>query len=82
VLIGNAIKALFFALLEMIENGAPKPALINRQCSGVFVAAAESKTPFGSGTKKLALKCITLLGSHGRQRVTFGPAVNLCCAAI
>ncbi|MBJ7536738.1 precorrin-8X methylmutase [Marinomonas transparens] len=68
VLIGNAPTALF-RLLEMIEQGAPKPALIVGMPVG-FVGAAESKDALWQAHKKLGIECITLLGRMGGSAVT------------
>ncbi|REG82215.1 precorrin-8X methylmutase [Marinomonas pollencensis] len=68
VLIGNAPTALF-RLLEMIEQGAPKPALIIGMPVG-FVGAAESKQALWDAHEKLGIECITLLGRMGGSAVT------------
>lgn len=68
VLIGNAPTALF-RLLEMIEQGAPKPALIIGMPVG-FVGAAESKDALWQAHKELGVECITLLGRMGGSAVT------------
>ena len=68
VLIGNAPTALF-RLLEMIEQGAPKPALIIGMPVG-FVGAAESKDALWQAHKALGIECITLLGRMGGSAVT------------
>ncbi len=68
VLIGNAPTALF-RLLEMIEQGAPKPALIIGMPVG-FVGAAESKDALWEAHEKLNIECITLLGRMGGSAVT------------
>ena len=68
VLIGNAPTALF-RLLEMIEHGAPKPALIIGMPVG-FVGAAESKDALWQVHEKLGIECITLLGRMGGSAVT------------
>ncbi|MGO2235775.1 MAG: precorrin-8X methylmutase [Marinomonas sp.] len=68
VLIGNAPTALF-RLLEMIEQGAPKPALIIGMPVG-FVGAAESKEALWEAHEKLGIECITLLGRMGGSAVT------------
>ena len=68
VLIGNAPTALF-RLLEMIEQGAPKPALIIGMPVG-FVGAAESKDALWQAHKILGIECITLLGRMGGSAVT------------
>ncbi|NQZ51029.1 MAG: precorrin-8X methylmutase [Moritella sp.] len=68
VLFGNAPTALF-RLLEMIANGAPKPALIIGMPVG-FVGAAESKQALWDAHEKLGIECITLLGRQGGSAVT------------
>lgn len=68
VLIGNAPTALF-RLLEMIEQGAKKPAVIIGMPVG-FVGAAESKEALWQVHEKLGIECITLLGRQGGSAVT------------
>lgn len=68
VVIANAPTALF-KLLEMIENGADKPALIIGMPVG-FVGAAESKQALWDAHKKLGIECITLLGRMGGSGVS------------
>lgn len=68
VLIGNAPTALF-RLLEMIEQGGPKPALIVGMPVG-FVGAAESKQALWDCHEALGVECITLLGRAGGSAVT------------
>jgi len=68
VVIGNAPTALF-RLLEMIDEGAPKPALIIGMPVG-FVGAAESKQALWDMHKKLEIECITLLGREGGSAVS------------
>ncbi|MEL0638090.1 precorrin-8X methylmutase [Marinomonas sp. TI.3.20] len=68
VLIGNAPTALF-RLLEMIKQGAPKPALIIGMPVG-FVGAAESKQALWDAHEALDVECITLLGRMGGSAVT------------
>ncbi|GGK68302.1 precorrin-8X methylmutase [Amphritea balenae] len=68
VVIGNAPTALF-RLLEMIEAGADKPALIIGMPVG-FVGAAESKQALWDCHQKLGIECITLLGREGGSAVT------------
>jgi len=68
VVIGNAPTALF-RLLEMIEQGAPKPALIIGMPVG-FVGAAESKQALWQAHKSLGIECITLLGREGGSAVS------------
>lgn len=68
VVIGNAPTALF-RLLEMIEQGADKPALIIGMPVG-FVGAAESKQALWDAHKRLGIECITLLGKQGGSAVS------------
>lgn len=68
VIIGNAPTALF-RLLEMIELGAPKPALIIGMPVG-FVGAAESKQVLWDAHEQLGIECITLLGRMGGSAVS------------
>lgn len=68
VLIGNAPTALF-RLLEHIEQGAGKPALIIGMPVG-FIGAAESKQALWEHHQRLGLECITLLGRHGGSAMT------------
>jgi len=68
VVIGNAPTALF-RLLEMIESGAGKPALIIGMPVG-FVGAAESKQALWDCHEPLGIECITLLGREGGSAVS------------
>ena len=68
VIIGNAPTALF-RLLEMIEQGSPKPALIIGMPVG-FVGAAESKQALWDVHQQLGVECITLLGRMGGSAVS------------
>lgn len=68
VVIGNAPTALF-KLLQMIKEGAPKPALIVGMPVG-FVGAAESKQALWDDYESLGIECITLLGRMGGSGVT------------
>jgi len=68
VIIGNAPTALF-RLLEMIEQGAGKPAVIIGMPVG-FVGAAESKQALWDNHERLGLECITLLGRQGGSAVS------------
>ena len=61
--IGNAPTALF-RLLEMLEDGAPRPALVIGLPVG-FVGAAESKAALWRRHRALGMECITLLGRRG-----------------
>ena len=67
VLIGNAPTALF-RLLELIEQGVDKPALIIGMPVG-FVGAAESKQMLWDLHRQLGIECITLLGRQGGSAV-------------
>ncbi len=68
VIIGNAPTALF-RLLEMIEQGADKPALIIGMPVG-FVGAEESKQALWEAHSELGIECITLLGREGGSAVS------------
>ncbi len=68
VVIGNAPTALF-RLLENIEAGGPKPALIIGMPVG-FVGAAESKQALWDLHTTLGVECITLLGREGGSAVS------------
>ncbi|UZE97484.1 precorrin-8X methylmutase [Alkalimarinus alittae] len=68
VVIGNAPTALF-RLLEMLEQGADKPALIIGMPVG-FVGAAESKQALWDNHEALGVECITLLGREGGSAVS------------
>ena len=68
VVIGNAPTALF-RLLEMLEQGAAKPALIIGMPVG-FVGAAESKQALWDNHQNLGVECITLLGREGGSAVS------------
>lgn len=68
VIIGNAPTALF-RLLEMIQAGCPKPALIIGMPVG-FVGAAESKQALWDHHQSLGIECITLLGRQGGSAVS------------
>ncbi|WP_020406271.1 precorrin-8X methylmutase [Hahella ganghwensis] len=68
VIIGNAPTALF-RLLEMLESGSPRPALIIGMPVG-FVGAAESKQALWDLHYSLGVECITLLGRQGGSAVS------------
>lgn len=68
VLIGNAPTALF-RLLEMLEQGADKPAVVIGMPVG-FVGAQESKHALWEHYAQLNIECITLLGREGGSAVT------------
>jgi precorrin-8X/cobalt-precorrin-8 methylmutase len=67
VVIGNAPTALF-RLLEMLEQGGPKPAVIIGMPVG-FVGAAESKQALWDNYERLGVECITILGREGGSAV-------------
>ncbi|MGI9415000.1 MAG: precorrin-8X methylmutase [Hyphomicrobiales bacterium] len=71
VVIGNAPTALF-ALLELIDQGAPKPAAILGFPVG-FVGAAESKQDLADNPRGIPF--ITLLGRRGGSAMA-GAALN------
>lgn len=68
VVIGNAPTALY-RLLELIEQGGAKPALVIGMPVG-FVGAAESKQALWDVHKTLGIECITLLGREGGSAVS------------
>ena len=68
VLIGNAPTALF-RLLEMLQQGEAKPALIIGMPVG-FVGAEESKEALWELHQDLGVECITLRGRQGGSAVT------------
>ncbi len=68
VVIGNAPTALF-RLLEMIEQGCDKPAVVIGMPVG-FVGAAESKEALWRKHQELGIECITLLGRQGGSAVS------------
>lgn len=68
VVIGNAPTALF-RLLERLQQGWPKPALIIGMPVG-FVGAAESKQALWECYSELGVECITLLGRLGGSAVS------------
>lgn len=68
VLIANAPTALF-RLLEILEQGAAKPALIIGIPVG-FVGAAESKQALWDQHQGLGVECITVLGRQGGSAIT------------
>jgi len=53
----------------MIDQGAPKPALIIGMPVG-FVGAAESKQALWDCHQQLGIECITLLGREGGSAVS------------
>lgn len=68
VVIGNAPTALF-RLLEMLEKGAEKPALIIGMPVG-FVGAAESKQALWDCHQELGVECVTVLGREGGSAIS------------
>ena len=71
VVIGNAPTALF-ALLELIDEGAPKPGAILGFPVG-FVGAAESKQELADNPRGIPF--VTLLGRRGGSAMA-GAALN------
>lgn len=67
VLIGNAPTALF-RLVELLERGGARPALVIAMPVG-FVGAAESKQWLWDRHTALGVECITLLGRQGGSAV-------------
>ena len=70
VIIGNAPTALF-RLMEMIQQGAAKPALIIGIPVG-FIGAAESKAWLWQHHKALGVECITVEGRSGGSALAAG----------
>ncbi len=77
VAIGNAPTALFH-LMEMVANGAPKPAVILGFPVG-FVGAAESKQALTESS--LGIPFLTLLGRRGGSAIA-AAAVNAMAAGL
>lgn len=77
VVIGNAPTALF-RLLELVESGAPKPALVLGFPVG-FVGAAEAKRALAEN--RLGLPFITLLGRRGGSAMAAAAANALIVGA-
>ncbi len=77
VAIGNAPTALFH-LLEMLENGAPKPAMILGFPVG-FVGAAESKAQLAADPR--GCEFVTLRGRRGGSAMA-SAAVNALAAGL
>lgn len=70
VIIGNAPTALF-RLMEMLEAGSVKPALIIGMPVG-FVGAPESKDYLWNHHQNLGIECITLKGRVGGSALAAG----------
>ena len=70
VIIGNAPTALF-RLLEMLESGDDKPALVIGMPVG-FVGAPEAKDYLWNHRAELGLECITLQGRVGGSALAAG----------
>ena len=68
VLIANAPTALF-RLLEMLRNGAERPAVIIGIPVG-FIGATESKDALWQQHRELGVECITVLGRQGGSAIT------------
>ena len=73
VAIGNAPTALF-RLLELIDEGAPKPAMILGFPVG-FVGAAESKRALADGDRGVSFA--TLLGRRGGSAMAAAAVIAL-----
>jgi len=69
-IIGNAPTALF-RLMELIEDGAPKPSLIVGIPVG-FIGAAESKKYLWQHHQRLGVECITVSGRSGGSALAAG----------
>lgn len=76
VVIGNAPTALF-RLLELLEQGADKPALIIGAPVG-FVGAIESKQALWNLHGQLGVECITVMGRQGGSAA----AASVCNALL
>lgn len=77
--IGNAPTALF-RLLELLHEGAPRPAVILGFPVG-FVGAAESKEALIEDAPKLGVPFITLRGRRGGSAIA-AAAVNALAAPL
>ncbi|WP_333619648.1 precorrin-8X methylmutase [Dietzia sp.] len=73
VAIGNAPTALFY-LLEMLRDGAPRPAAIVG-CPVGFIGAAESKEALAGDAASLGVPFLTVRGRRGGSAIT-AAAVN------
>ena len=69
-IIGNAPTALF-RLMEMLEQGADRPAVVIGIPVG-FVGAPESKNYLWDNHKNLGVECITVLGRTGGSALAAG----------
>ena len=67
IIIGNAPTALF-RLLEVLEEGFPKPALVIGMPVG-FIGAKESKASLWDQYEKLGIECITIEGTQGGSAI-------------
>lgn len=72
-IIGNAPTALF-RLLEIIDQGADKPALVIGMPVG-FIGAQEAKQALWTSHQRRGVECITLLGRRGGSALA-AAAVN------
>lgn len=68
VAIGNAPTALFH-LLEMVADGAPRPAAVVG-CPVGFIGAAESKEALAADADTLGLEFLTVHGRRGGSAIT------------
>jgi precorrin isomerase len=80
IAIGNAPTALF-RLLEMVREGAPKPALVLGFPVG-FVGAAESKQALVDAAEGLGLDYVALLGRRGGTPLASAAVNALAIAAL
>ncbi len=69
-IIGNAPTALF-RLMEMLESGSAKPALVIGMPVG-FVGSPESKNYLWNHYRELGIECITLQGRVGGSALAVG----------
>jgi len=67
VIIGNAPTALF-RLLELLNDGFKKPALVIAMPVG-FIGASESKAKLWREYKQLGIECMTLQGTQGGSAI-------------
>lgn len=67
IIVGNAPTALF-RLLETLQEGTKKPALVIGMPVG-FIGAAESKAALWEQYEKLGIECITIEGTLGGSAI-------------
>lgn len=79
VAIGNAPTALFH-LLEMLRDGAPRPAAIVG-CPVGFIGAAESKAALAADAAELGVEFLTVMGRRGGSAIT-AAALNAIASTV